>query len=270
MRSLGFGVAQLEVQGLLAAAQRLDSTAGRAQRSSSTRPTGLLDLHGPRPRLISVRWGVGPFFARADVGSDRASPRCVRIGQIATPPARVRVGRYRDRLCGRFVSTSPPDRSAKYFGATEVDERLEARTATGPDPGHVPSGEQVRRGGVAALGTDPFWAKEAKIRNKMINAHETIIPGGAFGTRSRSGAASFPSTASTSGPRPRTDQAALVHPPTRRQAWPSPACGRSATGRQRGRAGVLHHHHRRAMKMARSPPDAGDAAPNAGPVVEPR
>jgi putative SOS response-associated peptidase YedK len=87
-------------------------------------------------------------------------------------------------VCGRFVSTSPPDEIAKYFGATEVDERLE-----GPNYNVAPTQDVyavLENGGVRRVeslhwGLIPFWAKEAKIGNKMINARaETIATSGAF------------------------------------------------------------------------------------------
>jgi len=89
-------------------------------------------------------------------------------------------------VCGRFVSTSPPDEIATYFGA-EVDERLV--DPQGPNHNVAPTQDifAVLEGGggrrVESLhwGLIPFWAKEAKIGNKMINARaETIATSGAF------------------------------------------------------------------------------------------
>jgi putative SOS response-associated peptidase YedK len=87
-------------------------------------------------------------------------------------------------VCGRFVSTSPPDEIAKYFGATEVDERLEGpnyNVAPTQDVYAVLEDGGVRRVESLHWGLIPFWAKEAKIGNKMINARaETIATSGAF------------------------------------------------------------------------------------------
>jgi len=89
-------------------------------------------------------------------------------------------------VCGRFVSTSPPDEIAKYFGA-EVDERL--ADPEGPNYNVAPTQDVyavLEDGGVRRVeslhwGLIPFWAKEAKIGNKMINARaETIATSGAF------------------------------------------------------------------------------------------
>lgn len=89
-------------------------------------------------------------------------------------------------VCGRFVSTSPPDEIATYFGA-EVDERLV--DPEGPNFNVAPTQDVyavledggVRRVEALHWGLIPFWAKEAKIGNKMINARaETIATSGAF------------------------------------------------------------------------------------------
>ena len=89
-------------------------------------------------------------------------------------------------VCGRFVSTSPPDEIAKYFGA-EVDERLVE--PEGPNYNVAPTQDVyavLEDGGVRRVeslhwGLIPFWAKEAKIGNKMINARaETVATSGAF------------------------------------------------------------------------------------------
>jgi putative SOS response-associated peptidase YedK len=76
-------------------------------------------------------------------------------------------------VCGRFVSTSPPDEIAKYFGATDVSE-------SSVDPSHnvAPTNDAyvvLESGGVRRVeplhwGLIPFWAKDAKIGNRMINA----------------------------------------------------------------------------------------------------
>ena len=87
-------------------------------------------------------------------------------------------------MCGRFVSTSAPDEIARYFGATEVDEALE-----GPNYNVAPTQDVyavLEKGGVRRVeslhwGLIPFWAKEAKIGNRMINARaETVATNGAF------------------------------------------------------------------------------------------
>ncbi len=89
-------------------------------------------------------------------------------------------------VCGRFVSTSPPDEIARYFGA-EVDERLVG--PQGPNYNVAPTQDiyaVLENGGVRRVeslhwGLIPFWAKDAKIGNKMINARaETVATSGAF------------------------------------------------------------------------------------------
>jgi putative SOS response-associated peptidase YedK len=87
-------------------------------------------------------------------------------------------------VCGRFVSTSPPDEIAKYFGATEVDESpLEPSYNVAPtsDVYVVLESGGVRRVEALHWGLIPFWAKDAKIGNRMINARaETVATTNAF------------------------------------------------------------------------------------------
>ena len=88
-------------------------------------------------------------------------------------------------MCGRYVSATPPGEVAKYFGALA------------PSPEHVLSPNHnvaptqtvyaVReREGVRSLdtlhwGLVPFWAKDPKIGNRMINARaETVADKNAF------------------------------------------------------------------------------------------
>jgi putative SOS response-associated peptidase YedK len=89
-------------------------------------------------------------------------------------------------VCGRFVSTSPPDEIAKYFGAAEVDERLEDTT---PNHNVAPTQDVfavLENGGVRRVeqlhwGLIPFWAKDAKVGNRMINARsDKVATSGAY------------------------------------------------------------------------------------------
>jgi putative SOS response-associated peptidase YedK len=76
-------------------------------------------------------------------------------------------------MCGRFVSSSPPDELAKYFDVEQV-----AETALEPSYNVAPSNDVfvvVESGGIRRLdtfhwGLIPFWAKDVKTGNKMINA----------------------------------------------------------------------------------------------------
>lgn len=98
-------------------------------------------------------------------------------------------------VCGRFVSTSTPDEIARYFGATDVDERLlgpegdGAPGDRGPNYNVAPTTDVyavledggLRRVEALHWGLIPFWAKEAKVGNRMINARaETVATSGAF------------------------------------------------------------------------------------------
>jgi len=82
------------------------------------------------------------------------------------------------------VSTSAPDEIAKYFGASEVDESvLEPNTNVAPtqDVYAVLETGGVRRVEPLHWGLIPFWAKEAKIGNRMINARaESVATSNAF------------------------------------------------------------------------------------------
>ncbi|MBK5221517.1 MAG: SOS response-associated peptidase [Acidimicrobiia bacterium] len=87
-------------------------------------------------------------------------------------------------MCGRYVSSSPPDEIAKYFGATNLAER-----ALGPDYNVAPTREvftvlddgETRSVQMSRWGLVPMWAKDASIGNRMINARaETVATKNAF------------------------------------------------------------------------------------------
>ena len=77
-------------------------------------------------------------------------------------------------MCGRYVSATPPDEVAKYFGA------LVPPSEHTLSPNHNVAPTQTvyavrEREGVRSLdtlhwGLVPFWAKDPKIGNRMINA----------------------------------------------------------------------------------------------------
>jgi len=125
-------------------------------------------------------------------------------------------------MCGRYVSTSPPDELAKYFGAAPpeallpenynvapsqdvyavVEERPRrtgdeaepgtdrapgADEASGPGAedgdGPAAEGEAVRRLEAFHWGLVPMWAKDTKVGYRMINARaETIARKNAYRT----------------------------------------------------------------------------------------
>lgn len=89
-------------------------------------------------------------------------------------------------MCGRYVSSTPPDELARYFGASLAAEQL-----LGPDFNVAPTREVLtvvedetsRSLGLSRWGLIPFWAKDAAIGNKMINARaETVATKNAFRT----------------------------------------------------------------------------------------
>jgi putative SOS response-associated peptidase YedK len=81
-------------------------------------------------------------------------------------------------MCGRYVSASPPDELAKYF---DVDAASE--TPLEPSYNVAPTGDVyvvVKTGGLRRLdvfhwGLVPFWAKDQKTGNKMINARADTV-----------------------------------------------------------------------------------------------
>ena len=76
-------------------------------------------------------------------------------------------------MCGRFVSASPPDELARYFDVEQVAEQV-----LDPSYNVAPTNDVyvvVESGGIRRLdtfhwGLIPFWAKDRKIGQKMINA----------------------------------------------------------------------------------------------------
>lgn len=87
-------------------------------------------------------------------------------------------------MCGRFVSSTPPDELAKYFDVEAV-----AETVLEPDYNVAPSRDiyvVVETGGVRRLdtfrwGLVPFWAKDPSTGNKMINARaESVVEKNAY------------------------------------------------------------------------------------------
>lgn len=81
-------------------------------------------------------------------------------------------------MCGRFVSSSPPDELAKYFDVEAVSESV-----LEPSYNVAPSQDVyvvVETGGLRRLdtfhwGLVPFWAKDPAAGNKMINARAESI-----------------------------------------------------------------------------------------------
>jgi putative SOS response-associated peptidase YedK len=80
-------------------------------------------------------------------------------------------------MCGRFVSASPPDELARYFGAQQPDHELEANFNVAPTDEIyvVRSSQGQRQVTTARWGLVPFWAKEAKVGAKMINARSESV-----------------------------------------------------------------------------------------------
>ena len=76
-------------------------------------------------------------------------------------------------MCGRYVTTSPPDQIARYFDAVPTETSLPANYNTAPTNdvyGIVEGTDGVRRLEVFHWGLVPVWAKDMKIASKMINA----------------------------------------------------------------------------------------------------
>jgi len=77
-------------------------------------------------------------------------------------------------MCGRYVSATPPDELARYFGADPppLEELLEPNYNVAPtdDVFVVFEREGTRRMDVFRWGLVPRWAKDIKIGSRMINA----------------------------------------------------------------------------------------------------
>lgn len=89
-----------------------------------------------------------------------------------------------DRMCGRFVSASTPERIAAYFGADTTVEPLGANYNVAPTNdiyGIVADADGALELQVFHWGLVPVWAKDRKVGQKMINARaETIAEKPAF------------------------------------------------------------------------------------------
>lgn len=89
-------------------------------------------------------------------------------------------------MCGRFVSSSPPDQIAAYFDVGAVDEKVMDR---GPNFNTAPTTAvmvvhkdgSVRRLDAFRWGLVPSWAKDVSVGARMINARaETVATKPAF------------------------------------------------------------------------------------------
>jgi putative SOS response-associated peptidase YedK len=87
-------------------------------------------------------------------------------------------------MCGRFVSTSAPERIAAYFGAEASVETLGQNFNVAPTNdiyGVVADADGALELEVFHWGLIPAWAKERKIGQRMINARaETLAEKNAF------------------------------------------------------------------------------------------
>ncbi len=75
-------------------------------------------------------------------------------------------------MCGRFVSASPPDEIAKYFGAVPPETTLEENYNVAPTNQVYAVRAEAGHRSIALLrwGLVPSWAKDLKIGSTMINA----------------------------------------------------------------------------------------------------
>ena len=87
-------------------------------------------------------------------------------------------------MCGRFVSSSTPERIAEYFGAELAVEPLGENYNVAPTNdiyGVVAATDDVLEVQAFHWGLIPVWAKERKIGQRMINARaETLADKPAF------------------------------------------------------------------------------------------
>jgi putative SOS response-associated peptidase YedK len=86
-------------------------------------------------------------------------------------------------MCGRFVSYSPPDELAAYFGAAPPERLLEPSYNVAPtdEVYAVVARDGHRRMGTLRWGLVPAWADDPKVGSRMINARaETVATKPAF------------------------------------------------------------------------------------------
>jgi putative SOS response-associated peptidase YedK len=86
-------------------------------------------------------------------------------------------------MCGRFVSSSPPDEIARYFAAEAPEAALEPSYNVAPtnDVYAVLEDGGVRRVEPLHWGLVPRWAKDPSVGNRMINARaETLATKNAY------------------------------------------------------------------------------------------
>lgn len=86
-------------------------------------------------------------------------------------------------MCGRFVSATPPDQIAAYFGTEAPEALLEPSYNVAPtnDVYAVLADGSARHLDAFHWGLVPLWAKDPKIGSKMINARaETLAEKNAF------------------------------------------------------------------------------------------
>lgn len=86
-------------------------------------------------------------------------------------------------MCGRFVSATPPDQVAAYFGAEAPESLLAPRWNVAPttDVYAVLADGSTRRLDAFHWGLVPRWAKDLKVGSRMINARaETLATKGAY------------------------------------------------------------------------------------------
>ncbi len=86
-------------------------------------------------------------------------------------------------MCGRFVSATPPDQVAAYFGAEAPEALLDPSWNVAPttDVYAVLADGSTRHLDAFHWGLVPRWAKDLRIGSRMINARaETLATKGAY------------------------------------------------------------------------------------------
>ena len=86
-------------------------------------------------------------------------------------------------MCGRFVSATPPDQIAAYFGTEAAEAVLEPSYNVAPtdDVYAVLEDGRARHLDAFHWGLVPRWAKDPKVGSRMINARaETLMTKDAF------------------------------------------------------------------------------------------
>src|SRR5690606_25440155 len=175
--------------------RRMTRTEGSVRAiSSATRqvPSGLsssattISWSMPSRAAWSSSTRIGRFSDSLKVGvtTDSSGVVAGASPRSSMAPARYRPLSQRPRtliaVCGRFVSSSPPDEIARYFDVDEasaqaLEHRANFNTAPTTDVFVVYRDGATRRLDTFHWGLVPRWAKDLSLGNRLINARAESV-----------------------------------------------------------------------------------------------